>query len=63
MQHGPGPKLIAFSSLVNNKRHEFQWLVIGIFDGMALAHLDDTDISRMDFRSGTIIVNKNSRTF
>lgn len=49
-----------FSALIDHKCHDLKRLIKRIFDRVALANLDDTDIARVDLGLGVIVVLKDS---
>ncbi len=53
-----GAGLDLFSTLIDHKCHDLKRLIKRIFDRVALANLDDTDIARVDLGLGVIVVLK-----
>ena len=49
-----------FSTLIDHKCHDLKRLIKRIFDRVALANLDDTDIARVDLGLSVIVVLKDS---
>ena len=51
------------ASLVDHQCHELKRLIERIFNCVALTNFDDTNVTRNDLCSGTVIINEDSLAF